>query len=283
MEKHKKSFHQLTNLPQCHICNKRFNKSYSLRQHIFQQHGVILDIDKKNLVTCTYCNKQYLYLNMLRKHMEQHRQKVYTCKYCQADFNSPNIMVDHQVQQHQQQSFECKTCGRKFIASCDLRMHERSHWTNNLRQFKCDICKKSFKRRQDVLKHMRTHLPPKKTLRCKYCGKCLVNENYLRSHIALFHEEHKEELEEKKSSAQAAAAPAPILVAAAAPAPVPQNYPYECNVCKFTFINIRDIALHVHIEHLPKNKNANSINWYRDFVGKPVVKNYDQLFNNKER
>ena len=75
--------------------------------------------------------------------------------------------------------YECKTCGKSFHASANLKKHRRIHTGD--KPFKCETCGKSFTQRTDLTGHSWIHTGDK-PFKCHVCGKSFTTNSYLSVH-----------------------------------------------------------------------------------------------------
>uniref|UniRef100_G1QAN2 Zinc finger protein 48 n=1 Tax=Myotis lucifugus TaxID=59463 RepID=G1QAN2_MYOLU len=83
----------------------------------------------------------------------------------------------------QDKPYICTDCGKRFVLSCSLLSHQRSHL--GPKPFGCDVCGKEFARGSDLVKHLRVHTGEKPYL-CPECGKGFADSSarvkHLRTH-----------------------------------------------------------------------------------------------------
>ncbi|EJD73389.1 zinc finger protein [Loa loa] len=77
-------------------------------------------------------------------------------------------------------SFKCKTCGKGFARSSDMKKHVRIHTGD--RPFKCEICGKDFRRLWDLRLHKRTHTGDK-PYKCETCWMGFAHSSNMRAHM----------------------------------------------------------------------------------------------------
>lgn len=67
---------------QCIGCKKRFSVQYQLKQHV-----------TKKINVCIFCNKKLFYECAFRKHLQNHGEGLYECKYCLKQFLKVYIFI----------------------------------------------------------------------------------------------------------------------------------------------------------------------------------------------
>ena len=82
---------------------------------------------------------------------------------------------------------ECNVCGKKFVTSSALIVHERTH--SGEKPFQCKICSKSFTSNAGRRKHKHTAHSTEKSFQCKTCNKTFALKKYLRFHEKLHADE----------------------------------------------------------------------------------------------
>lgn len=91
----------------------------------------------------------------------------------------PNRYV-RKIRKHDRNKLiSCKTCGKKFGASSELLVHERTHWP--VKPYACSICAKSFNQIQALKKHSEKHTG-ETPFSCSHCGYAFCDLPALRAH-----------------------------------------------------------------------------------------------------
>lgn len=133
----------------CHICEKIFNNSISLKQHL------IVHSSKKPF-TCHICQKAFKRSSTLSTHMLIHSDtRPFECEFCGKKFHQKSDMKKHTYTHTGEKPHCCTFCGKSFSQSSNLITHCRKH--KGFKPFSCGDCGVSFFRKVDLRRHYYLH------------------------------------------------------------------------------------------------------------------------------
>ncbi|XP_075237804.1 uncharacterized protein LOC142334021 [Lycorma delicatula] len=92
----------------CNVCQKSFNRKYSLKRHFINSHT------KEGNYICNFCQKTFYQSHALKLHLNIHtKENNYVCNFCQKSFNNKNNLRRH-INSHTKEKnyilFGCKRC-----------------------------------------------------------------------------------------------------------------------------------------------------------------------------
>jgi len=133
----------------CQICDKPFNNSISLKQHM------IVHSSRKPF-QCKACGKSFKRSSTLSTHMLIHSDtRPFECQFCGKRFHQKSDMKKHTYIHTGEKPHVCGFCGKSFSQSSNLITHCRKH--KGFKPFSCEDCGVSFMRKVDLRRHMYTH------------------------------------------------------------------------------------------------------------------------------
>jgi uncharacterized Zn-finger protein len=94
----------------------------------------------------------------LKRHLEGHNVKEYTCQICGKNFKDSTTLKQHSYVHSETRNFPCDQCEKRFKTSSNLLHHKPVH--NKETPFKCSICGKGFKLKSYMKSHELIHTQP---------------------------------------------------------------------------------------------------------------------------
>uniref|UniRef100_A0A3Q2QYD3 Zinc finger protein 578-like n=1 Tax=Fundulus heteroclitus TaxID=8078 RepID=A0A3Q2QYD3_FUNHE len=181
----------------CSTCEKTFEHPNQLKTHVKLHSFRYCCIDcekgftsqsgyyhhqrlhkKGRVFTCKECNKGFLCSYSLKQHERVHDGPTNFCVICERHF-SKNGFIRHMQMHRGERNFLCTTCGKAFLSSGELRLHNRSH-TGEM-PYTCIHCGKGFSSKGHLVVHTRSHTGERPYL-CAECPKRFLTLNCLKRH-----------------------------------------------------------------------------------------------------
>ena len=103
----------------------------------------------------------------------------YVCVDCKLRFQDQKSFQDH-LEDHKQKFYTCDICGTSLKRKEHLDRHKQEH--NEDRHYKCTICSKAFKRNEHLARHMIINSGKKNQI-CTECGKGFYRKDHLKKHL----------------------------------------------------------------------------------------------------
>ncbi|XP_028255775.1 zinc finger protein 436-like isoform X3 [Parambassis ranga] len=158
----------------CPQCNKGFLCSYSLKQHELLHKG------PSNL--CNICGKS-LGKAGFKRHIQMHRgERNYLCTTCGKSFLSSGELLLHNRSHTGETPYTCLHCGKGFSSKSHLNVHTRSH--TGERPYGCSECPKRFLTLNCLKRHMLSH-NGEKPFKCPDCAREFSQQGNLKRHLAV--------------------------------------------------------------------------------------------------
>ena len=86
-----KDFHEKIKNHQCQKCDKKFTRSFILKNHVLAVH------DQSRFYNCIICSKTFNTKNHLTRHMNCHNENKFQCDICKKAFNFKTNMKTHML------------------------------------------------------------------------------------------------------------------------------------------------------------------------------------------
>ena len=116
---------------------------------------IVFKISGLRKYLCHLCDKTFQNSRQLKDHIQVvHEGIKYGCERCDKSFNSLNRMRDHIKFTHEGiKNYSCEKCGKSFFTKDYLKIHnETVHEGKKL--WECDICHASYTRHTGYKNHM---------------------------------------------------------------------------------------------------------------------------------
>lgn len=203
---------------------------------------------------CDICGYMVTRPRFLPTHRQTHLpedEKPYGCEHCPKRFCWKRALQIHENTHRAPEErilYVCSICGKKYDTPGGLSAHKRNaHLTPSAAKVPhvCEICANHFATSSGLKEHMRTiHQPREKgLLQCPECGKWLMNNRCLKTHMQLHRKEDFAcdlcDYKTKKAS----------LLKRHHITHHQQDRPFACDECDKAFKHKRMLTLHKSTKH----------------------------------
>ncbi|KAK3733080.1 hypothetical protein QZH41_008414 [Actinostola sp. cb2023] len=135
---------------------------------------------QKRFYSCSICDKLFNNSISLKQHMIVHSSsKPFQCHACQKSFKRSSTLSTHMLIHSDTRPFECEFCGKKFHQKSDMKKHTYTH--TGEKPHYCTFCGKSFSQSSNLITHCRKH-KGFKPFSCHECGVSFFRKVDLRRH-----------------------------------------------------------------------------------------------------
>ena len=198
---------------QCHLCDQTRGTIDELRTHWNAEHPGLTDkthvpniyklcstSNEAGPGVCDICGDSFDTKFGLRLHykaMHLKSNESVTCEFCGDNFDSKglrrHIALAHEDKAGKVGSFQCASCGEKFLTQDKLYIHRQLvhqiDFPPSLRKnHVCDICGKNGMSKINLKSHMKTHAA-NRPKNCTYCDKEFETYAAMTRHRKMSHPE----------------------------------------------------------------------------------------------
>ncbi|XP_037092884.1 treacle protein-like [Pollicipes pollicipes] len=167
----------------CGTCGGRFESGELLKWHELEH---LRAADGK--YCCDHCDSKFVKREQLLGHRRFHfKDKNVECPKCGKKFMTTGMLTMHNKWKHSQGP--CRFCGRPFTSATARQAHEEHMHLKHMMHM-CDVCHFRVMAASQLRVHKRTH-SAETPHRCPDCEQAFVSKNVLRKHRA---QQHAEEL-----------------------------------------------------------------------------------------
>ena len=155
----------------CKYCDFKAGYQFHINRHMKKRHLKIMNSDERkkfNIQKCPYCDYEVCASNM-KKHIQSHKNKIYSCQYCKFSTEILKIFHDHTRSIHPKVALICNECSFNTKSEAMLKDHVKSKHSDIL--FKCNDC--NFE--TGVKRKFKLH---QKKVHTALVFKCQICENY---------------------------------------------------------------------------------------------------------
>jgi uncharacterized C2H2 Zn-finger protein len=114
-----KHFNCAHNKQTCEYCGKPYS-FYAIHEHIAFKHT-----GETRNVKCPDCDEMFYNNYYVRLHQESvHKQKIFVCPVCGAEFNNRRAEIEHRAEKHtRKRNYPCPYCGKIFRSRTLIQPH----------------------------------------------------------------------------------------------------------------------------------------------------------------
>ncbi|XP_053391194.1 zinc finger protein 676-like isoform X2 [Mercenaria mercenaria] len=216
LERHDAVRHQEATPFKCGQCGKAFKTKDNLKKHS--------KVHQEPKFSCEVCGKGWVEKCSLRKHMQVHtKAKPFICELCGKAYGRKSLLDNHRRLHTGEKPYKCtkEGCDKAFRSYSNLKQHIRNHSATH--PYVCDVCGKMFKQPGRLNHHRKDHTVEFRWP-CAYCEQKFKSIFMYKGHLAKFHADMKNDIEEKTN----------IRL-------------YECEMCHKMYGDKDDLTRHIYI------------------------------------
>ena len=147
--------------PPLKTCAECDFKSHTLKNnlaHWSAEHPEKFVFYKCDWKNCGFSSKKVV---EIKKHRRKHlidEKHLIKCNDCEKYYRPKYQETRHSLVHSSQNKFKCTICERAFNSSDNLKVHDRSHETEDQKiSHSCTLCERKFTQKANLEAHMRTH------------------------------------------------------------------------------------------------------------------------------
>ncbi|CAL8143438.1 unnamed protein product [Orchesella dallaii] len=194
---HMRVVHKQKTQFKCPHCEKtKFRSCVKFRKHVLKAHGE-KSTGLAGAFECDICKekfeRKYSLEQHLKCHMKDDKVKVFKCEKCPKTFSKNRNLANHIINVHKtpESTWHCDQCGKMFKFKGKLDQHmSYTHTDPSQWKFVCpkEGCGKRCWSNQKLREHIRTHTTERPFI-CDFCGETYRTPYTLRTHLAKVHGE----------------------------------------------------------------------------------------------
>ncbi|GFQ93377.1 zinc finger protein [Trichonephila clavata] len=168
--------------------NNDGDSEVTIQQHVHLSSSVV-SLDNESTFSCKYpgCNFTSVDAEMYLKHEDTHIDGgAASCDVCYLRFPTYANMRRHHLYMHQGiRTFECQTCGKRFLRKEQFLEHMMMH--SKPRPYQCNFCTDTFSFRGQLRTHINAEHAALLDKNCHVCDFKASSPNTLKQHYIVYH------------------------------------------------------------------------------------------------
>ncbi|XP_054011462.1 zinc finger protein 665-like [Hylaeus anthracinus] len=156
LKAHKERVHEgrIDPLYQCDVCNATYRVKQLLVNHIKSKHN------GERRYKCAQCEKGFNDTKSLYNHVLLHTgKKPFACEYCNMSFRRKDSRDHHRRKHTGEQPYQCPDCGESFSTYNNRSKHRKRE--HGERDPECPECGETCNNKQEIRIHLNKHLGEK--------------------------------------------------------------------------------------------------------------------------
>lgn len=151
-KKHYDAVHRKIKKMKCPKCSERFVDYFTRQRHLEEKHGVDLLLYK-----CTVCDRSFNRKYSLTMHFKRIHaiSRDVQCEQCPFMCFTKSELTQHMYKHFGNKTFICDVCKKGFMRKKSLKLHVRVH--NNDMRYSCHLCGEAFIQNWSLKAHLKSH------------------------------------------------------------------------------------------------------------------------------